>query len=126
MGNFFRSITGFFDKYLTIGLVIVIVTLASAFAISQWRLSNTKDALSNARSEIASLEDEVLSKQTTIALLEGVQIALEERQKAWRQEQEIYTNQLQEVLNAPESENQIPVDDVLCRAISGTVCLRNN
>lgn len=126
MGNLIRSITGFFDKYLQIGLVLIIVALAGAFALSQWRLSNANESLTAARAEVESLQDDVLSKQTTIALLEGVQKTLEQRQADWRREREIYNDQLQEVLNAPDEENQYPLDDVLCRAISGAKCVRND
>jgi hypothetical protein len=126
MGNLISSITGFFDKYLQIGMVLVIVALAGAFAYSQWRLSSVNEDLTAALTQVENLKDEVLSKQTTIALMEGVQRTLEQRQTEWRREQQIYNDQLQEVLNAPDEENQYPVDDVLCRAISGTLCLRNN
>lgn len=126
MANFFKSITGFIDKYLIVGLAAVIVVLAIALGVSQLRLSRADSALTDARTEIVRLGDKVKAKEIELALKEAVVSALEARNTERLAEQQTYQFDLQGVLNAPEEENRNAVDDVLCRAVSGSKCLRIN
>lgn len=126
MANFFKSVTGFIDKYLIVGLAAVIVVLAIALGVSQFRLSRADSALTDARTEINRLGDKVKAKEIELALKEAVVSALEGRNTERLAEQQTYQFDLQGVLNAPEEENRNAVDDVLCRAVSGSKCLRNN
>lgn len=126
MANFFGSVTAFIDKYLMIGLGLLSVALGLAFGVTQYRLASVKADLQSSQAQIEQLSDQLKVKEVELALKEVVISNLETRNAERLAEQQTYQFDLEGILNAPAEENQNAVDDVLCRAVSGTKCLRNN
>lgn len=126
MANLFGSVTAFIDKYLMLGLGLLCVALGIAFGVTQYRLSSAKTELKSAQVRIDQLGDQVKEKEVELELKDVVISNLETRNAERLAEQQTYQFDLEGILNAPAEENQNAVDDVLCRAVSGTKCLRNN
>lgn len=126
MANLFGSVTAFIDKYLMLGLGFLCVALGIAFGVTQYRLSSAKTELKSAQVQIDQLGDQVKEKEVELELKDVVISNLETRNAERLAEQQTYQFDLEGILNAPAEENQNAVDDVLCRAVSGTKCLRNN
>lgn len=126
MTKVFDKITSFIDKYLVMGMGILLAAAVAFGAWQTWSLSSARSDLTEATTKIESLNDKVTSQQATIELKDTTISVLEDRSAERLAEQQTYNFDLQGVLNAPADENQNPVDDVVCRAISGTKCLRSN
>lgn len=125
MGNLWSKITGFFDKYLIVGLAGVIVVLAVAGGVQSYRLSSAKDDLASARTQISRLNDTITTQAFQLTMKDTVTRILENRTQALLAEQREASTQIEGIKNAPAEEDG-DVSDVLCRAVSGTKCLRNN
>ncbi|MBB5277797.1 hypothetical protein HNR26_003886 [Rhizobium rosettiformans] len=126
MANVFGSITAFIDKYLIVGLSGACVVLGIAFGVAQYRLSSSQADLKDAETQIEVLTDKVLTRDVQLTLKDTTISRLESRNAERLVEQSTYQFDLKGILDAPAEENQNPVDDVLCRAVSGTKCLQNN
>jgi len=120
------KITAFIDKYLIVGLAGVIAILSIAFGVTYYRMSSAQSDLKEAQTEIIRLGDDIATKETQLLLKDSTIATLETRAAQRLREQQTHLFDLQGVLNAPAEENVNAVDDVLCRAVSGAKCLRND
>ncbi|MDX0267598.1 hypothetical protein GOC13_07110 [Sinorhizobium meliloti] len=120
------KITAFIDKYLVMGLGVLLAAAVAFGAWQTWALSDAKQDLKDAQMQIEQLKDQVAAKKAELALKNVTITVLENRNSERLAEQLTYNFDLQGILNAPAEENQNLVDDVICRAVSGSKCLRNN
>lgn len=120
------KVTTLIDKYLVMGLGVLLAAVLAFGAWQTWSLSSARNELKDATARIESLEISVASKQTQIEMRDLTISILGKRNDERLKEQTTFMIDLQGVLNAPAEENQNPVDDVLCRAVSGTKCVRTN
>lgn len=123
LGSLFSGISAAINKYLILGLAAVVVALSLYAGVQTWRLSSAHTDLANAQLTISTLQAEVKSKELTITLKDGVVKRLEDRTKELVLERQDYISELKGIENAPAEEDG-DVADVLCRAVSGTKCLR--
>lgn len=125
LGNLFSGISAFINKYLILGLAAIVVVISLYAGIQTWRLSSAQTDLAAAQTTISTLRAEVKAKELVITLKDGVVKRLEDRTKELVLERQDYISERKGIENAPAEEDG-DVADVLCRAVSGTKCLRDN
>jgi hypothetical protein len=119
------SITSFVDKYLVMGLALLLAAAVVFGGWQTWSLSSAKNELITAQTKITTLEGQVKTKELQLTLKDASIKALENRQATLSEEQDKFNNDMERIDSATDDQDG-DVADVLCRAVSGTDCLRNN
>lgn len=123
MGNFFTNLFNQFSNYIMIGLALIIVGLGIWLAVARNEVADLTIELGTAKQEILNQKVEISNLNLSIALQKKAIEAVEARAVEKATEAADLAKQLAEIENAPETEDG-PMADVLCRAITGSKCVR--
>jgi hypothetical protein len=121
----FASFTAALDKYLVVGLAGVVVLVGLYAGVQTYRLSSAQVDLKSAQTTITALQADVAGKELTIKLQATATKRLEDRNKELVLEAQDAATEMEGIENAPAAEDG-DVADVLCRAVSGTKCVRDD